>query len=383
MPQGSDKRVTDGEIEAAFREADQPFLSTKEAAALIGLSKDQARNRLDNLAGKSILGKREAPGGNLIWWLESRIVDDINEIEREINPLTGIRMVDELDLPGSGRTLYRRRRIVAFAFRYLFLRDSASPAEIGNVGWVAGAGGYSDSESLYRNTLATALDQSILFKKAPSAQLWRLTDVGREFRDRFGLPDITDATKDTYTREWTVELRELFKETSNVYNSIVFEQLDSQKSKFSKSVDDDEFTFIVHESQPTIGYIPSDLNLYYTSEYTENYWVTWRITGFIRVLVPGENSELERIKQAVADESDLPQVSLDIHDDESYLEISHKQVSTYQPEQMDPLSMEEYDAHFREDAEAIIAVAAEFDRVLPDLIPDHLIDRMAVQGYFK
>lgn len=63
--------VSDNEIVAAMREADDPAFTTSEVAEMVGLSTEGARGRLDELEQKNGVYRKKPSSRTVIWWVEA------------------------------------------------------------------------------------------------------------------------------------------------------------------------------------------------------------------------------------------------------------------------------------------------------------------------
>jgi len=156
MPDSSNKggrkpRVTDEDLLDVFRATSDPVLSTAEVAEQVPIKRRGVLRRLRNLEEDDQLESKQIGGRNTVWWLPNvgatqtptmdeglpATDDDVTRRTEESTdtpaPRDGTEVredpVEELDLPGSGEKLERRREAVRACYEYVQEQGKAKPAD--------------------------------------------------------------------------------------------------------------------------------------------------------------------------------------------------------------------------------------------------------------
>lgn len=94
---GRKPRVTDADLIAVLREAEDPVLSTAEIADRVPIKRRGTLRRLRNLEDVGVLESKQIGGRNTVWWLidESRTPKPRAEAETLADRLGGFGMLED------------------------------------------------------------------------------------------------------------------------------------------------------------------------------------------------------------------------------------------------------------------------------------------------
>lgn len=125
MPPGPDTQEhTQSESRIPLREVHQVFkrredlarpLTASDVMDAVGCSRRTAHNKLNELVERGVLKTRKVGSRSRVWWVPIENTDREDDTENLLRE----GLIEEVDLPGTGKTLQARREALTASYRYL------------------------------------------------------------------------------------------------------------------------------------------------------------------------------------------------------------------------------------------------------------------------
>lgn len=140
-------------------------LTASEVMEELDCSRRTAHNKLNDLVERDLLETRKVGARSRVWWIPIRhgAVGTAGRAREDPDPdgpenLAVVRAIEEVDLPGSGRTLEQRREALRAAYDYLIEHPSAKKSDFLADVFPENPAGYETADGWW-NTIQPALRQ--------------------------------------------------------------------------------------------------------------------------------------------------------------------------------------------------------------------------------